>query len=243
MMTMDMLTLPAHVRQQRFDDNRTMAEALADRVAAMLRHNLGLRGEASLVVAGGRSPVPFLRALSRRKLPWERVLVTLADERWLAEDHPDSNAGLVRANLLQGPAAAARLVPLYGGETDPAAGLAAGAERIKALPQPFDVVVLGMGEDGHFASLFPGVPGLAALLGPDAPLLAAIDPPAAAHPRISFSLAALQRSRNLILQIAGARKLAVIEQAAARGDALLQPVAALLRQTSAPLQVFFSPSE
>lgn len=239
----DRLNLPAHVRQHVFDDAQGMAAALADRVAAMLRHVLGQGREASLVVSGGRSPVPFLQALAQRKLDWSRVVVTLADERWVPPEHPDSNARLVRASLLQGPAAAARFVPLYGGEANPGAGLAACTERLGAVQQPFDVVVLGMGEDGHFASLFPGVAGLERLLGADAPALAAIDPPTAAHPRISLSLAALAGARNLLVQISGARKRSVLEEAAACGDPGLLPIAALLAHPAVAMQVFFSPSE
>ena len=123
------LKLPPHVAQSAFDDGQLMASALADCVAAMLRLGLWQRGDASLLVSGGRSPVPFLRALSQRKLEWSRVSVSLVDERWLPPDHPDSNAGLVRANLLQGAASAARFVPLYGGEASPEAGLAACEER------------------------------------------------------------------------------------------------------------------
>jgi 6-phosphogluconolactonase len=237
------LKLPPQVAQSAFDDGQLMASALADCVAAMLRLGLWQRGDASLLVSGGRSPVPFLRALSQRKLEWSRVSVSLVDERWLPPDHPDSNAGLVRASLLQGAASAARFVPLYGGEANPEAGLAACEERLSKLPRPFDAVVLGMGEDGHFASLFPGVAGLAGLLAPGAPAVAATRPPAAAHARISLSLPALLDAHNLVLQITGERKLAVLEDAAAPdADALARPVAALLRQTAVPLRVCFSPS-
>lgn len=235
------LTLPRHVGQNVFDDGRTMAAALADRVAAMLRHALGQRRTASLVVSGGRSPLPFLRALGQRELDWSRVSVTLADERWLPPEHPDSNAGTVQASLQQGPAAAARFVPLYGGEESPEAGLAACELRLAEVSRPFDVVVLGMGEDGHFASLFPGVAGLSGLLADSGPSLAAVNPPAAAHPRMTQSFAALLDARQLLVQIHGPRKRTVIEEAAERGDAELQPIAALLQQTRTPVQVFFSP--
>jgi 6-phosphogluconolactonase len=238
-----MLKLPGHVRQEVFDDGRSMAEVLADRVAAMLRLALSQRGEASLVVPGGKSPGAFFRALARRDLNWAGVTVTLADERWLPAEHPDSNAGLVQANLLQGPAAAARFVPLYGGEASPEAGLEACAQRLASLPRPFDVVLLGMGEDGHFASLFPGAAGLPALVGEEGPALAAVRPPRAAHPRMSLTLAALLDAHNVLVQIHGPRKQAVIEEAAARGDAAALPIAALLHQIRTPVQVFFSSSD
>jgi 6-phosphogluconolactonase len=241
------LALPRHVGQAIFPDGATMSAALADRVAAMLRHTLGCRDAASLVLSGGRSPAAFLRALGQRKLDWSRVTVTLADERWVPPGHPDSNAGMVKANLLQGSAAAASFVPLYGGEEDPAAGVASCTERLRDVPRPFDVVVLGMGEDGHFASLFPGIAGLESLLAASAPAsapaLAAVVPPLAAHPRMTLTLPALLDARNVLLQINGARKRAVIEEATAHGDPLRHPVAALLQQTATPMRVFFCPSE
>ncbi len=237
------LALPGHVGQEVFGDGRAMAGALADRVAAMLRHALGARGQASLVVSGGRSPAAFFRALAQRELDWTRVSLTLADERWVPADHPDSNARTVQANLLQGPAAQARFIPLYGGEDGPEAGLPACAERLAALPRPFDVVLLGMGEDGHFASLFPGVEGLDHLLAEEGPPLAAVHPPAAPHARMSLTLAALLDARRVVVQIHGPNKRAVIEEAAARVEPAVHPIAALLRQRRCPVQVFFSPVE
>lgn len=234
------LDLPRHVTQDLFPDAATMSAALADRVAAMLRHAIGQRGRASLVVSGGRSPVPFLRALGQRKLDWSCVTVTLADERWVPADHPDSNAGLVIANLLQGPAAEARFVPLYGGENSPGDGLAACAARLGEMQRPFDVVVLGMGDDGHFASIFPGIPRLGELLSESGPALAATVPPAAPHARITLGLSALLDARRILLPIAGAAKRSVIEAAAGGHESF--PIATLLRQRRAPMHVFFCPS-
>jgi 6-phosphogluconolactonase len=240
MSTETLLKLPDHVGQNVFDDAESMATALADRVAAMLRLALRQRGEATLVVPGGKSPVAFFQALARRKLNWARVTVTLADERWLPSEHPDSNAGLVQAHLLQGPAAAARFVPLYGGESTPAAGLEACAQRLAELPRPFDVVLLGMGEDGHFASLFPGTAGLADLLDEEGPALAEVIPPAASHARMSLGLSALTDARHVLVQIQGQRKAEVIEAA---GSGAQYPIGALLRQRRCPVQVFFSSSD
>ncbi|WP_018991064.1 6-phosphogluconolactonase [Aromatoleum toluclasticum] len=240
-MTVDnALELPRHVGQDLFADAPTLSAALADRVAGMLRHAIGRRGRASLVVSGGRSPLPFLRALGQRKLDWSRVTVTLADERWLPPDHPDSNAGLVIANLLQGPAAEAHFVPLYGGENSPGDGLAACTARLDEIQRPFDVVVLGMGDDGHFASIFPGIPRLGELLSESGPALAATVPPAAPHARMTLALSAILDARRILLPISGAAKREVIEEAACGNEGL--PIATLLRQRRAPLHVFFCPS-
>lgn len=232
------LALPDHVAQHASADAAATAAALAARVGAQLRSALAGQDAATLVVSGGRSPLAFLAALSCERLPWDRVMVTLADERWLPADAADANAGLVRTALLQNEAAAATFVPLYGGEPTPEAGAAACAARLARLPRPFAAVVLGMGEDGHTASLFPGSAALPTLLAADAPAVAAVHPPAAPHPRISLGLPLLLDARTVFVQIGGPEKRAVLQRAAA-ADPLQMPIAAVLAQRHTPVEVFY----
>ncbi len=149
---------------QRFPNTGQAAQALAEQVVLALRNGLALRDAASLAVPGGRTPQPLFHALRDAELDWSRVGITLTDERWVPEDHAASNAALVRRELLAGKAAPARFFPLYNATAS--AGEAVGAVwgSLASLPRPFDAVVLGMGDDGHFASLFPRDPGLAAAL-------------------------------------------------------------------------------
>lgn len=237
------LHLPAHIRQRRFALAAQSAQALAEWVAHLLRQAIERRGHASLVVSGGRSPVAFLEALSEQSLGWEQVCVTLVDERWVPTDHPDSNAGMVRSALLRGAAAKARFVDLYGGQETPQAGLKACLERLSGIARPFDVVVLGMGEDGHTASLFAQSAELAGLLAPDALPAAVVHPPVAPHARISLSLPGLLHSRAIFLLISGRRKRVVMEQACLTADPLLMPVAAVLTQQRTPVEVFYGACE
>ncbi len=217
------------------------AQALATAVGKSLTAALAVRGRASLVVSGGRSPIEFLHCLRDAALDWSRVWITLADERWLPDSDPDSNAGLVQQHLLQGAAAAAHFVPLWNGAATPAAAIAERSAALAALARPFDAVVLGMGEDGHTASLFPGATGLAAALDPaGTALLAAIDPPTAPHPRLSLTIAALLGSRHIHLPLAGATKRAVYTRALADCDPLRLPVAAVLCQSAVPVTVYLS---
>ncbi|HMN14023.1 MAG TPA: 6-phosphogluconolactonase, partial [Bellilinea sp.] len=144
--------------------------------------------------------------------------------------------------LLQGKAAAALFVPLWNGAATPTEAIAERTTALAALPRPIDALVLGMGEDGHTASLFPGAAGLAAALDPNSTaLLAAIDPPAAPHPRLSLTLAALLDSRRIHLPIGGAAKQAVYRRARASGNSAQWPIAAVLRQARVPVRVYLAP--
>lgn len=213
------------MKLQAFANADQAAAALADAVAADLAAAVAQRGRAVLAVSGGRSPVPFFQALSTRPLPWQQVTVTLVDERCVADDHPDRNAGLVRAHLLQNQAAAAAFHPLDG--VDDAAWVTP------------DVVVLGMGDDGHTASLFPGAANLAEGLAPANPgALIVVVPPVAPHTRISMTLAEILRAPRRYLAIAGSGKRAVLEQAAQRVDDAL-PISHLL-QTEGVLDVYWA---
>lgn len=230
------------VQERQFSSPSEAAAALADAVSASLAAALAAREHASLVVSGGRSPIEFLHCLRDAALDWSRVWITLADERWLPDSDPDSNAGLVRQHLLQGAAAAAHFVPLWNGAATPMAAIADRTQALAALPHPFDAVVLGMGEDGHTASLFPGAAGLTAALDPAGTTpLAAINPPAAPHPRLSLTIAALLGSRHIHLPLAGATKHAAYARALADCDPRRLPVAAVLCQSAVPVTVYLSP--
>lgn len=230
------------IEERDFASAAEAADALAGVVAADLGSALRQRGRVSLVVSGGRSPIAFFERLREAALDWSRVVVTLADERWVPPTHPDSNARLVTAHLLQGAAAAARFVPLWNGAPTPAAAIAERSAALGELPRPFDALVLGMGEDGHTASLFPGAAGLQAALDPHGKArLVAIDPPAAPHPRLSLTLAALLDSRRIHLPLGGATKHAIYRRAKAECDPLRLPVAAVLCQSRTPVTVYLGP--
>lgn len=224
-----------------YPDGPALVVDLAGRVAASLAEQLQVQATTSLVVSGGRSPIPLLEALARQPLAWERVTVTLADERWVPPAHPDSNEGLVRTHLLQGPAAQARFLPFWTGAAAPEGAAAPVAGALSALPLPFGTVLLGMGLDGHFASLFPGAAALAEGLRTER-LTVAVRPPARApHPRLSLSLRALLQSREILLVLGGAAKRAVLERALGEGPEADLPIRAILRQTVVPVSVCWAP--
>jgi 6-phosphogluconolactonase len=237
-MSLASLQMPLGVPGYQYETPALMAEALAQRVAEGLRAAVSERGRALLVVSGGRSPVPFFECLARQELPWSKVQVSLADERWVPPSHADSNEALVRRHLLQGPAAQATMLGLYhpAQKLDEAARLA--EQSVAGLP-PIDVLVLGMGDDGHTASLFPGSPSLAEALRDDCPRrLLAMHAPSAPHERLSLTLPALTGAHLQLLAIQGSTKLAVLTRALQPGPLEELPIRALLRP---PLQVHWCP--
>jgi len=222
--------------------------ALAAHIAEALRAAIAARGRASLAVSGGKSPIPLFEALRDQDLAWSRVSIVLVDERVVPRDHEASNTALVARHLLQGKAAAARFVlffrelaPVFNAEVLDAL-VSDATERITDLPWPLDVAVLGMGEDAHTASLFPGAPGYARAIA-TVERLAWVVPEQAAtpapHARLTFTLNALLEARELVLSIAGESKLAVYRRALHKADPAL-PISLILNQTQTPVSVWIT---
>jgi 6-phosphogluconolactonase len=220
-----------------FADAHAQVDALAEAARACLERALRERAQAVLAVSGGRSPIPLFARLRELDLDWSRVILTLVDERLVPAGHPDSNEGLVREHLLQGRAAKARLLGLA---TDPALDLGECVRRASLEIPPVDLALLGMGEDGHTASLFAGAPGIQAALDPDNPArYVGVMPPAAPHARISMSLSALLRCPDLLLSIAGQAKRRVFDAACADPRSAL-PVARLLHQDRVTVRSYWT---
>lgn len=211
-----------------FDARDALADALANDVAAELRRAIAAKGRATLAVSGGSTPKLFFERLSQADLPWQRVMVTLVDERQVPETSERSNARLVRQHLLQNKAAAAQFVPLFEN-----------VEAAKALR--FDVAVLGMGSDGHTASFFPRADRLKdAIDSGTSQRLIAITAPGAGEPRLTFTLPVLEASGRLALHIEGDDKKHVLDKALADGPEEDMPVRAVLRSAT-PITLYWCP--
>lgn len=231
---------------QTFNDRPALATALADAVALRLEAAIDERGAASLIVSGGTGPRLLFEALARRELPWKKVAVGLADERWVDPASPDSNERLVRTALLTGPARAARFVPLKTPNARPEDGERECEGALAMMPSPFDVVILGMGGDGHTASLFPGAHELDAALDMHSgrqcrAITPAVLPSHAPYPRMTLTLPRLLNSRWIALLLSGQEKLEVYRQALAGEDVAAMPVRAVLHQNRTPVVTYWAP--
>ncbi len=199
---------------QEYPDRDMMMIAVANRIAGDLGDALRSTGRASLCVPGGTTPGPVFDMLSAVDLDWANVSVFLNDERWVAEDDARSNTRLLRQRLFQGKAAAATLVPLHIDVPTPEEAVETLAQGI-APHLPISVLLLGMGEDGHTASLFPGGDRLEEALADNAPILMPMRAGGAGEPRITLTLPVLQGAMRIHLLITGAEKRAVLETAEA----------------------------
>lgn len=227
---------------QRHPDLDALSGELAAQIASSLAAAIAARGAASLVVSGGKSPVRLFERLRARSLDWSRVCIALADERWVDPSDAASNERLVREVLLQDRAAAARFLGLKNGAPSPDLGAVSAWETFARVPRPFDAMVLGMGDDGHTASLFPRSPNLASALNPAAVAgCVGMWSPVAPHPRLSLNLTALLDSRRIAVLITGEAKWRTYVAACAPGAVEDMPVRAVLRQTRTPVSVVWSP--
>jgi 6-phosphogluconolactonase len=205
------------VARQAYPDRDTLMRDLAGLVADQLRGAHGSKGKATLAVPGGTTPGPFLSALSEADLPWKDLRVMPTDERMVSELSTRSNARLIRETLLKGPAASAHFVDMYEPLIGPRRARVAAA-------LPIDVLVLGMGDDMHTASLFPGAPELAAALADDAPEILEIHPPSQPEARLTLTAPVLRAASVIHILITGAGKLAALETALAGGPLAEAPV-------------------
>ncbi|MFD2739285.1 6-phosphogluconolactonase [Sulfitobacter aestuarii] len=194
-----------------YADRELLAMGLANVLAGSLKNALLGNDFVSFAVPGGTTPGPIFDMLSATELDWDRVHVLLSDERWVPESDEQSNARLVRAHLLTGPAGAARFIPYYREGMSPAEGCAAVNPTLDD-ELPLSLLLLGMGGDMHTASLFPGAKGLDAALASDAPTLCPIEPDGEVS-RVTLSAPALRDAMEKHLVIYGDDKRAALEKA------------------------------
>ena len=226
-----------------FEDAADLTHRMAELIVHLLDEGIQRRGWASLVVSGGTTPVALFEVLSGADLTWEKVVISLADERWVDTGSPDSNEYMVRTHLLKNKAAAARFIGLKTTDGAAGAGETACAMRIRQIPAPFDLLILGMGDDGHTASLFPGATALQGALNMTSERICmAVSPPAAPHDRMTLTLPALLNSRRIFVHIVGEKKRQVYQTAIAGESPEEMPIRAILGQKKTPVTIWWAPT-
>jgi 6-phosphogluconolactonase len=231
-----------HLLRYDFNDRQSLARQLADAVAGNIEAMQIATGVAAIAVSGGTTPGRFFAELGKhRELDWTKVYVTLVDERWVDETSDRSNARLVNEKMLQGPAAVAHFIPLYsGGEAPDAAALERTERLLASLPRRYAAVLLGMGNDGHTASFFPGGDNLVEALRGEGPVVS-IRAPGAGETRVTQVLRRLVETDALYLQIEGEEKAATLAKALGEGGIDEMPIRAVLRQQAVPLHIYWAP--
>jgi 6-phosphogluconolactonase len=226
---------------EEFFASRSLAsEAAAQHMADAVKLSLANQQQAALVVTGGSTPEYCYRLLANTALPWNRVHILLSDERCVPVDHEASNEGMVRRLLVTNRAAGANLVSIYKDDLSPQDQCGSVVEKLNSVPSPFSISLLGMGEDGHFASLFPDFDRLNEGVDPDSDLRCMLVQTAASpHPRITLTMSTLLRCNEILLLFFGDAKREIYERAKLPDSDY--PVSRLLQQERTPVHTIWAP--
>ncbi|WP_137132491.1 6-phosphogluconolactonase [Rhizobium sp. FY34] len=229
-------------RLHSFADATSLASQLASDVVMRLSQAIAARGTASIAVSGGSTPKRFFEALSGHDIAWDRVIVTLVDERFVPADNPRSNHLLVETHLLKDKAERAIFLPLYQPVADALQAAAIATTKTQDIGNPFDVAILGMGTDGHTASFFPGGNHLERAIAEDTPRgVMTMMAEGAGEERLTFTFSSLNDAGFLVLHIEGDGKKLVLDQAEAGTDELEMPIRAMLNRAASPLEIYWAP--
>ncbi|MFT4766270.1 MAG: 6-phosphogluconolactonase [Oleispira sp.] len=220
------------------DDENVLAKKLAVSVCKQLKICLAEKNKACLAVSGGATPVAFFQQLSQQELDWAKVTVVLVDERWLPTDHKDSNEKLVHDHLIQNNAKKAYFLGLKNSAELPSEGIMDCETQLRTQIDHIDVVVLGMGSDGHTASWFAGSTKLAALLDSDTSAWCLpIEDSFLPQPRMSLTWRFIKRAEKIYLHFTGEDKHKIFVQACEEISEQL-PVSHVLHQDGININVY-----
>jgi 6-phosphogluconolactonase len=222
-----------------FSSKEKLVEALSQKIIDDLAFAIETKGYATLVLSGGSTPKNLLTALSNIKFSWEKVRVTLVDERWVNPNNPSSNQKLVKDYLLQKEASKAKFIPLKNSAIRAKDAIVSLEVVLKGLSSELDVVVLGMGEDAHTASFFPHASELDFALNTHdlcCATTAVLEP----KERMTLSRSFLLGAKNLILHIEGKAKKEVFNKAVKSDDVVNMPIVAMMQQKNPLLEVYYA---
>lgn len=243
MSTMEKTNIASLLKWTEAPEKNEIAEAVVEQVVLSVRQAVAKQGLASLLLSGGSTPQEAYRLMAQAQLPWDQLQVSLTDERRVVDGHPALNAVMVWQRLLASHPQV-QWFPLWqtGWTSDSLSELKA---RTAEMQRPFDVTILGMGEDGHFASLFPNCAASQSALEGKSDQVVCTQAPAEPRDRISWSMNALLESKVLMLYITGDRKKQLLQAALEDGTPESKlPIGYLLRALPVhhkTLMVFWAP--
>jgi 6-phosphogluconolactonase len=216
---------------------------MAANITANLKHSLDTYGKASLWCSGGATPMAMYRELSNADLDWPKVIVSLVDERWVPPTDEASNERLIKENLLINNAEQCQFIPFFQVTPSPEENQQQLEQTLrKHIHGALDVVVLGMGNDGHTASLFPCAKETEQAVSAENDQFTAVTyPRMAPHPRITLTLNRLLASRHIYLLVFGEDKLKTLSKAEQEGEEIAMPIRYFLRTDSPKLQIYWAP--
>ena len=223
-----------------FNEQETLIDALSKSILTNLQKCIDKNGKASLLVSGGSTPLPLFEKLRKESFPWEKVTVGLCDERWVNTSDTESNEQFVKVYLLKDEAKKAKFIGMYEDDTDIFMAENVCSKKMKESLYPFDVILLGMGNDAHTASLFPkNIKLKQAYDFNNKNLCIAMEPSTAPHMRMSLTLAAILSAKHLYLHFEGEEKRAVYEEAIKGEDIYEMPIRSVLNQEKKEIEVFY----
>jgi len=222
-----------NMKVTQFENAQAIAQFLTVDISQKLADAIIKNGQASLVVSGGRSPVALFNALSHAELDWSKVTISLVDDRWVNHTHESSNELLVKTHLLINNASAATFIGLVGQQDSAFDGVETSVAQIASMQQ-IDIMILGIGEDGHTASIFPCSEQVNEAMSLDNHnRLIATKPTTAPFERISFTLNEILAAKHVYLPLSGESKVNVFEAAKQLTDYTKMPISAVINQHNA----------
>lgn len=227
------------INEHLFNDLDELQTTLTEHLLSILSKALVKKGQAVMAVPGGSTPVPLFQALAKEDFDWKKVTFLLTDERWVESSHAESNENLLRTHFLS--ATEAGFIPLKSKAETAKEGQKATEKRLEKVLLPTDICLLGMGEDGHIASLFPEAPELEQALDTSSKQRCiAVSPPNSPQERLSLTLSALLNTNQIILLIKGDKKRKIYLEAKEAKDNITFPVGHILHQSHAPIDVYWT---
>ena len=230
--------------ERKFNNRAELIDCVHGVFVESLQQALELHSSATMLLSGGSTPAPLYRQLSSADLDWNRVHVALVDERWVEISNAASNERLLNQNLLLEKAAAAKFTGMKNNHPTPFEGEAECNARYAALPSPYTICLLGMGPDGHTASLFPGAEGLGSALDSSqhcAGIRAVRSEVTGDYlERMTMTPWSILQSQRLVLLITGEDKWAVYQQARDNSPTADRPISLMIHQQQTPLEVYWA---